>query len=459
MTALRHALRRLTSTPGPSLVVMMTLAIAIGATTIIASTIDGVWHAIPVTDTERLVFVASTDPRPSQAQSGMSGNLAMTGTSVPDLVDWIDEAATVEQFAAFRYATATMTGRETPVRVSLLRTTAELFSLWGLAPAMGRVFRSDDGRIGAAPVALLSYRYWQEAFASDASVLGTTVLLDGSAYTIVGVLPPALRRGIFADTEMFVVQTLDAARTARDERRLFVTARLEPGVSRAQAESDLSRIATRLKAEYPDTNAQTGVVVRPLIEQVGGEVPFMLFLLALIAVLVVALACANVSSVVLAQVVGRQRELSVRTALGARRRDHVTQVAIESLVISLTAGAAGVMIGGWGLAALRWAGGPQGRLFADATLNWRVVGVGVATAFLLPLGFAIIPALQSWRPDSADLKDGARALGGGPVQRTRRVLVAMQVGLALVLLVQSRCSPVPRGISRRWRTASTRAPS
>src|SRR5262245_8247292 len=111
MTSLRHAFRRLTSTPGPSLVVMATLAIAIGATTIIASTIDGVWRAIPAIDTERLVFVASTDPRPSQAQSGMSGHLAMTGTSVPDLVAWAAEATTVEQFAAFRYATATMTGR------------------------------------------------------------------------------------------------------------------------------------------------------------------------------------------------------------------------------------------------------------------------------------------------------------------------------------------------------------
>jgi predicted permease len=436
MTAFRHALRRLTSTPGPSLVIGATLAIAIGATTIIASTIDGVWRAIPAVDTERLVFVASTDPRPSQAQSGMSGNLAMTGTSVPDLVDWVAEATTVEQFAAFRYATATMTGREAPVRVSLVRSTAELFSLWGISPAMGRVFRTDDGRIGAAPVVLLSHRYWQEEFSSDASVIGTSVLLEGGAHTIVGVLPPAIRRGIFADTEMFVVQPLDASRTARDERRLYVTARLEPGVHRAQAEADLSRIANRLEAAYPDTNAQTGVVVRPLIEQLGGEVPFLLFLLALIAGLVVALACANVSGIVLAQAAARRRELSVRTALGAQRRHHLKQVALENLVISLAAGAAGVTIGGWGLAALKWVAGPQGRLFAGATLNWRVVAAGMAIAFLLPLGFALIPALQSWRPDSADLKDGVRALGGGSAHRIRRMLVAAQVGLALVLLVQ-----------------------
>jgi predicted permease len=433
----RHSLRTIVKTPGPSVVIMMTLAIAIGATTIIASTIDAVWRAIPAVDTERLVFVASTDPRPSQAQSGMSGSLAMTGTSIPDLADWIDQATTVEQFGAFRYGTATLTGRDAPVRVSLVRTTAEMWSLWGISPAMGRVFRRDDGLIGATPVALLSHRYWQEQFASDPSVVGTTMLLDGTAHTLVGVLPHETRVGIFTDTELFVALPLDAAREARDERRLFVTARLKPGVTREQAEADLSSIANRLRAQYPNTNARTGIVVRPLIEQVGGgAIQFLLFLLALIAGLVVAMACANVSNVVLARASGRQRELSVRTALGAQCVHHVKQIAVESLLISLAAGAVGIVIGGWGLATLTWLAGPQARLFGDATLNWRVAAAGIVTAFILPLGFAIIPALQSWRPNPADLKDGGRALGGGSTHRIRRALVAVQVGLAVVLLVQ-----------------------
>jgi hypothetical protein len=224
---LRYALRTLVKTPGPTFVITATLAIAIGATTIIASTIDGVWHAIPAARTERLVFVASTDPRPSQAQSGMTGNLAMTGTSVPDLVDWTAQATTIEQFGAFRYGTATLTGREAPARVSLVRTTAEMFALWGIAPLVGRVFSTDDGRIGAAPVVLLSHRYWQESFASNPSVLDESVLLDGVAHSIVGVLPPSIRTGIFVDTDLFVALPLDGARSARDERRLFVTARLK----------------------------------------------------------------------------------------------------------------------------------------------------------------------------------------------------------------------------------------
>jgi predicted permease len=431
-----HALRTIVKTPGPSAVIVMTLAIAIATTTIIASTIDGVWRAIPAVNTERLVFVASTDPRPSQAQSGTTGNLAMTGASIPDLVDWSTQATTIEQFGAFRYDTATVIGRGAPVRISLVRATAEMFSLWGIQSALGRVFQSPDGGIGAAPVLLLSHRYWQEEFSSDTAVIGTSVTLDGVAHAIVGVLPREIRRGIFADTDVFVIQPLDAARSARDERRLFVTAQLEPGVTRAQAESDLSRIANRLKAEYPETNAQTGVVVRPLIEQLGGQIQVLLFLLALIAVLVAAMACTNVSNVVLAQAASRQHELSIRTALGARRFNHVKQLTTESLLMSLAGGAAGLVLGGWGLALIKGLAGPQARLFGDATLNWRVAAAGMVTAFLLPVGFALIPALQSWHPNAGDLKDGARALGGGSGHAIRRVLVSVQVALAVVLLVQ-----------------------
>ena len=137
MFGLRHALRTLTRSPGPTFVVTSTLAIAIGATTIIASTIDGVWRAIPAIDRERLVFVASTDPRPSQAQAGMSGNLAMTGTSVPDLVDWKAHTTTLEQFGAFRYGTATLTGRGAPARVSVVRTDRRVVHALGSFPRAG----------------------------------------------------------------------------------------------------------------------------------------------------------------------------------------------------------------------------------------------------------------------------------------------------------------------------------
>ncbi|HLG56115.1 MAG TPA: ABC transporter permease [Vicinamibacterales bacterium] len=435
MTNLRYALRTLLRNPTPTLVVVFTLAVAIGTSAIISSTIDSVWHAIPAVNTDHLVFVASTDPRPGQAQAGVSDGLARTWTSVPDLVDFAAESSTVEQFAAFQYDTATVTGRGAPARVSLIRTTANLPSLWGITPDRGRGFRDDDGRIGAPPVALLGYRYWQERYASNPSVVGTPIILNGTSHTIVGIQPRSAGGGIFVETEVWLPIPLDATRAAREERRLSVTARLKPGVTRAQATADLSRIAERLKTQYPNTNRDVGVVVRPLIEQLGGEIPFLLFLLTLIAVLLVAMACANVSNVIYAQMLARRRELSLRKALGATRFDHITQLLGEGFTISVVASAVGLLLGAWGLAALEWLAGPQARVLTDAAINSRVVAAGAVASFLIPLGISLIPAWQSWRTDPGDLRGGARSTSG-PVHRMRTALVVLQVGLALVLLVQ-----------------------
>jgi predicted permease len=214
-----------------------------------------------------------------------------------------------------------------------------------------------------------------------------------------------------------------------------VSARLKPGVTLDHAERDFAAIAEQLKKEYPATNAQTGVVVRPLVELLGGGIRFLLSLLVLIAGLVVAMACTNVSNVVLAQVSGRRRELSLRTVLGAGRWDHVKQIMAEGFVFSAAAGVIGLTLGAWGLDALKWLGGPQARVLTDASINGRILAAGVITSFLIPFAFSLLPALRGWRPDANDLRQGARSTRG-PGHRMRTVLVAMQVGLAVVLLVQ-----------------------
>ena len=165
MIDLRLALRSLWRNPAPTSVIVFTLAVAIGVSTIIASTVDGVWHAMPVADTTRLIFVSSTDPRPSEARAGMAGDRAITGTSVPDLVDWMARSTTIDEFAAFQYATATLTGLDAPERASLIRATVNLPDQWGISPALGRGFRPEDGQAGAARVAILTDRYWRERFA------------------------------------------------------------------------------------------------------------------------------------------------------------------------------------------------------------------------------------------------------------------------------------------------------
>jgi putative ABC transport system permease protein len=435
ISSLRLALRTLGRNPAPTFVIVLTLAVAIGVSTIIGSMVDSVWHALPVADTERLVFVSSTDPRPGEARAGMAGDVAITGTSIPDLVDWTARSTTVDDFAAFQYATATLTGLDAPERASIIRATANLPAQWQIPIAIGRGFKPEDGRIGALRVALLTDRYWRERFAARPNVIGTSVFLDGVPHTLVGVVSASAGRGIFVDTDMWVPQALDSSRASRDARTLFVSARLKPGATLEQADRDFSAIAEQLKTEYPTTNAQTGIVVRPLVELLGGGIPFLLSLLMLIAALVVAMACTNVSNVVLAQVSGRRRELSLRTVLGAGRWDHVQQIMAEGFVLSAAAGLIGLVLGAWGLTALKWLGGPQARVLTDATINGRILAAGVITSFLIPFAFSLLPALRGWRPDANDLRQGARATQG-PGHRMRTVLVALQVGLAVVLLVQ-----------------------
>ncbi len=435
ISSLRLALRSLWRNPAPTSVIVFTLAVAIGVSTIIASTVDSVWHALPVADTTRLIFVSSTDPRPSEARAGMAGDLAITGTSIPDLVDWMARSTTVDEFAAFQYATATLTGLDAPERASLIRATVNLPKQWGISPELGRDFRAEDGQVGAARVAILTDRYWRERFAGRTDIAGTSVFVDGVPHTIVGVMPRSAGRGIFVDTDIWVPQELDATRAARDARTLMVSARLKPGVTLQQTEQDLSAIADRSKEEHPTTNAQSGIVVRPLIELLGGGIQFLLSLLGLLAALVVAMACTNVSNVVLAQVSGRRRELSLRTVLGAGRWDHVKQIMTEGFVLSALASLLGLTLGGWGLTALKWLGGPQARVLTDASINARILAAGVITSFVIPFAFSLLPALRGWKPDAEDLRQGGRVIRG-PGHRTRTVLVAIQVSLAVVLLVQ-----------------------
>ena len=290
MSGLRQALRTLRRQSGSAAVVVVTLAVSIAATTIIASLIEFLFHAIPVADPSRLAMVSSTDPRPSQAQSGMSGGVALSGTSVPDLVDWSARSRTIDEFIAFRYDSATLRENGVPERVRVVRTTANLPTAFGFQPAFGRIFRAEEGRAGAPGVVLVTDRFWRRHFDARAGVVGSSLILDGAPHAVAGVLPPALSRGIFTDVDLFVATPLDAARAARDDRRLFVFGRLQPGATIDQASTELSSIAADLRRRYPATNAQTGAVVRPLLEQLGGNIAAIVGIMAFVAALIVATA-------------------------------------------------------------------------------------------------------------------------------------------------------------------------
>ena len=432
---LRFALRKVTASPGPSAVIVATLAVAIAASAIIYSTIDVVWNAIPAASTERLVFIASTDTRLGEAQAGVSDGVAWTGVSSPDLADWAAATTSFEAFAGFRFGSATLRGLESPLRVTTVGATASLLSMWGVAPAIGRGFREEEGRPGGAPVVLLTDRFWQREFEADPAAVGRSVLINDVAHTVVGVLRPETGTGVFRDADVMLPLVLDPSRDARDERRMFTLARLKAAVTRERASADLDAVVRRLQTDHPRTNGQTGVVVRPAIDMLGGNVRFLLFLLVLIAALMIAMTCANVSNVFLAQAAARGRELCVRSALGASRLHHVGRFMLESLVLSLAAGALGLVLALGGVAAIRWFAGANTYGFSDLAINGRVLALAAVTACLVPLGFALLPALQSSRPDPHLLKEGLRA-AGAPGRRMRRVLVGVQVALAIVVMIQ-----------------------
>jgi putative ABC transport system permease protein len=435
MHDLKFAIRAFTRTPGVSSLVVLTLGVAIAVAVIVFSTIDMVWHFIPAVRTERLVFVASTDPRPEKSQAGVSDGLARTGVSIPDLVDWSARTNTFQEFAAFTFQGAVLTGLDVPSRILTIQATRNLLDVWGITPQIGRTFAADEATTGREQVVLVSHNFWQRQLSSRADAIGTTMSIDGRPHTIVGVLPQSTGSGIFRTVDAVTPIVLDRERNKRDERRLYVTGVLKPGFEREQAEADLAAISRQLQTDYPLTNTNSGVVVRPLLELLGGNITAVVSLLALIAVMVVCIAFANVSSIILAHAAMRRRELAVRSALGARRLQQVRQFIIEGLITSSTAGAVGLFLAWWGIVAIRFASANDNG-FTEMTLNGRVLAMGIALTLAAPLGFALLPALRMSRPDMDELRQGNRGAESTKGRRLRESLVVVQVALALILMTQ-----------------------
>ena len=435
MSEIRYALRTLRKRPGPTLVVIVTLGVAIASVTLIYSAIDLVRNILPIANRDGLVYVTSTDTRTLQQGSGGRSVVMRVPSSIPDLADWSTRNTTFDALAGFSMGSANLTGVDIPMRVSAIRMTANLPGLWGFTPALGRSFRPGEERAGADPVTLLSHGFWERQFASDPGVLGRTLLLDGRPHTIVGVLPREYGIGFFRAAEVFLLFELDSLRAARDQRDVFVTGRLKPGLTREQASADLEGIARQLRSEHPTTNERIGAAVLPLIEASGFNIQTLMSILGLIAILVLVVAFANLANVVVAQSLSRRYEFAVRAALGASRFDHVRRLMIESTLVSIVSGGIGVALAAAGIAALRWVGGDSG--LAQIHMNSRVLAVGLLTACTAPLGFALWPAARMPAPETLDLKDGARAIGATRRgRRIRSLLVALQAGAAMILMLQ-----------------------
>ena len=432
---LRYGLRMLWKSRGFTAVAVLALALGIGANTAIFSVVNAVLlRPLPFVNAERLVKVYGGRAR---------GGTGYTPVSYPDFADYKKQAQSFERVAGYSLAgTTLMSGGGEPERLDGAVVSAELFPMLDAKPALGRVFSAEEDQPGAAPVVVLSDELWRRRFNSDPEIVGRELKLGGRTATVLGVMPAGFKFPVQADrvdywSPLSSDPGIAPMLMARGMRFLPVVASLKPNVTLRQAEAEMNTIASRLGAQYPETNTGGTVHLESLHEDLVGDIrPALLVLLGAVG-FVLLIACANVANLSLARSAARSREIAIRTALGASRVRVVRQLLTESLLLSLCGGAVGLMLALWGVDLLVAASPPDIPRLAEIGIDARVLVFTLGVSILTGIVFGIAPALQISKHDlNESLKEGGRgATEGLRRNRVRSLLVVSEVALSLMLLV------------------------
>jgi len=429
----RHSFRVLIKSPGFTIVAVLALALGIGANTAIFSVIDRVLLApLPFRDSERIMRIQRTFP-----------NGTGTSVSIPKFMAWRKSQA-FQSMAAYDFGTLSLNlgTSDRPNPVNGMHVTADFFSVFGVTPLLGRTFSPEEDVPNAGKFAVLTFKMWKTRLGGNQGIVGTSIILSGEQYVVLGVLPEDYQSD--PPTDLYLPAQFDPNSTNQGHI-YYVAGRLRPDASSASAQAELAVIADQFRAAHSDVMDKTeSVGVIPLRVAIGGEVRFALLILAGAVAFVLLIACGNVAGLLLARATGRQREIAIRTAVGASRGRIIRQLLTESMMLGLAGGVAGLILGGIGVRLLLAlspgniprVNAPEHSMGGLLLVDWRILlflfGISLATGLL----FGLFPALRVSRFDvNAVLKESSGRSGSGfKHSRIRGLLVISEIALAVVLL-------------------------
>jgi len=421
----RYALRTFRQKPGFAIVALLILALGIGATTVMFAIINSVLlRPLSYPQPDRLLTV-----------HGFTQTFGeFWGSSNPDFIDAQRDSRSLD-IAGWTYGGGTISEPGEPQYVDGRKISANLFSTLGIAPVYGRSFRPDEDRPGTAPVAIISYSLWQRDFGGNPAAIGSSLVFEGEAYSVVGIAPAGFQ--LSGDSDVFTPlgQSTDPRMRNREAHFIHAVARLRPGFTLPEAQAELTLIARHLAEQYLKSNAGLGMIAHPLQQELVGDIGSTLWLLLSAVGLVLLIACVNIASLLLARAVSRDRELAVRIALGAGRGRLSRQCLTESAILGLTGGMLGVLLATMSIRpfVLLWPGSlPRAE---EVHLDWRVLVFSIGASLFSGLLFGLAPALRvPTRGFEQALRAGARSIAGTS-RRLHSAFVVSEIALAVVLLV------------------------
>ena len=423
---LKFAVRMLLKNPGITAIVILALALGIGANTAIFSVVNSVLlRPLPYDESDRLVFL-----------NEKSAVLDEMSISYPNFEDWRAQNQSFEHIGVYNRGSYNLTGTGEAERIITGQVSADLFTVLRAKAALGRVFTNEEDKPGGAPVVLISYGLWQRRFGGQQSILNQPITLNTKSYTVIGIMPQDYQYPSRVEMWVPVGQLSDQAswKSRGNHPGLYGVARLKPGVTFEQSVADMDRVAANLEKQYSDSNAGNGIRIRPLLEIYVSEIRRALWVIFAAVAFVLLIACANIANLLLARASARRKEMAIRSALGAGRWRIARQLLTESILLSIVGGSIGLLLGRLGIQLILYMSPDSIPRSREIGLDWKVLGFTLGISFMTGILFGLIPAMQA---GDVDVHETLKDTGRGMTTKSwlRSSLVVVEVATTLVLLI------------------------